>query len=849
MLDARITRCMPTVEGHRERLAVLQGVWDSLSLLSHLSGDGLNMAGTRQAFQALACDLVASLGAETIKKTTLELKADAQVAVDIMVRNLFERTADIGFLCADDDIRQYLKDLPGLGEADEDRADSGLAARRRQLHLRFEEYVRKYSVYHNIILLQPDGRVALQLDRNNPVVHSSDPLIAETLATTAGYVETFRKTDLMPNEACSLVYSYRVCDGAQTLGVLCLCFRFDNEVESIFANLRDEHDWTVLALLDASGRVIGSSDPWQLPVGVPITLVFDEGGQVVRFAGREYLAITRRTQGYQGYSGPGWYGHAMVPLQHAFEETDTSAGGLEAIRGSTTIFAETLQEIPRRAETIQRELNRAVWNGNVRLGTRPGEGSAFSKVLLREIGNTGRKTKEEFERSIDNLHATVVSAILHDSRFFASLAVDILDRNLYERANDCRWWALNGTLVECLTGAQGGVERATGVLKQINSLYSVYHNLVLFDADRRVIAVSNPEYLSAIGSQIEEPWARETIGLADTQCYSESAFEPSRFYGDRHTLVYGAALRNARGRAIGGVGIVFDTAPQLQAMLQDALPRTDSGAALDGCIGLFVDRDGLVISATARYAPGDRIELDPALISCGREGAAKLVAFEGRWYAIGLRGTSGYREYAGLGAMGLVMIPLGAKSDANDNVQHPMQRSFARRSHGARQTVEIATFHVGSQWLGLFAEHVVEAIEPTGLRAAAGAGAGFAGYLMYQDNPLPVIDLGRVIGAATPAAGRRNVVVVRVGTPQRTFGLLVDELDDIPEVAADWIVPAPNDIGASIFADRMVRQDDAEGPLLFVLELEQVFKRVFGRRASENLNGTPAAAAANSANR
>ncbi len=32
--------------------------------------------------------------------------------------------------------------------------------------------------------------------------------------------------------------------------------------------------------------------------------------------------------------------------------------------------------------------------------------------------------------------------VLGDSVFLAELIVDIMDRNLYERANDCRWWAL-----------------------------------------------------------------------------------------------------------------------------------------------------------------------------------------------------------------------------------------------------------------------------------------------------------------------------------------------------------------------------------------------------------------------
>ncbi len=80
---------MPAVVGYRERLATLQGAWDSLALLSHLSQDGTNLSGTRQAFESLAGDLVTHLAAETQKKALLAARARAQVVIDVLVRNLF----------------------------------------------------------------------------------------------------------------------------------------------------------------------------------------------------------------------------------------------------------------------------------------------------------------------------------------------------------------------------------------------------------------------------------------------------------------------------------------------------------------------------------------------------------------------------------------------------------------------------------------------------------------------------------------------------------------------------------------------------------------------------------------
>jgi hypothetical protein len=380
------------------------------------------------------------------------------------------------------------------------------------------------------------------LDERPTPERTSHELLKHTLTTRQGYVETFGRMDLLPESDRNLVYSFRVGDGSRVAGVLCLCFRFEDEVSGIFAKLRAEEDWTVFCFLDERGTVLASSDAWQVPVGAPMPLVLDAGGRIIRFGGREYLAATCRTQGYQGYMGPGWYGHAMLPIEHAFDHQadegprTVPAELLSALRESQTIFSPALRKIPQQADAIQRELNRTVWNGNVRLATSMDSSSDFTKVLLREIGNAGRRTQDTFERSIGELQETVVSSILDDAQLLASLAVDVLDRNLYERANDCRWCALNGALSRYLS--DGGGDRDVGeILRHINGLYTVYHDIVLFDASGRVVAVSNPSHADKVGSTINEPWIAATLELRDSQQYAVSAFARSGLYGGQHTLI------------------------------------------------------------------------------------------------------------------------------------------------------------------------------------------------------------------------------------------------------------------------------------------------------------------------
>lgn len=840
-MEPKLIRHMEAVEHYSQSLNSLQGVWDNLALLGHLSGTGTDMTTTRQAFQRLSNDLLGNLSSESLKKTTLEMKAKAQVAVDIMVRNLYERTADIGFLASDDEIRRYLLDEPDLSrqansfQDTAEQARQELGQRREGLRHRFREYVQKYSVYHNIILLDPQGKVVLQLDTDNPVEQSGDPLVQETLTTGSGYVETFRHSDLLPRERESLIYSYRVMDGQRALGILCLCFRFENETEGIFHNLIEAGDWTVLMLLDSQGKVIASSDPWHIPVGATLETTLDEQGRIVRFAGREYLSITRRTGGYQGYLGPGWLGHAMVPLQYAFDKDASSMlkgvhqDVLRDVRENPAIFSESLRNIPHQADKIQRELNRSVWNGNVRLGGTQSGNSAFSKVLLWEISNTGMKTKEVFEKSIANLHETVVSSILQDSRFLASLAVDIMDRNLYERANDCRWWALDttlGTFLESKGEGQISPGAVTEILRHINSLYTVYTNIVLFDAAGRVAAVSSPEYQPLVGTTLGDDWARRTLALPNSASYTVSPFAPTGLYKHRHTYIYGAAVRSPdQKRVVGGIGIVFDSEPQFAAMLRDALPRDVNGEILPGCLGIFADAEQRVIAATDKYLPGERLALDAAFFSPPGEGMANIAALDGQYYAVGARACQGYREYPGVGAVALVLIPLGAVSQ-NKAKAPPPARPANQRRHAGGDTVDVATFSLGEHWYGLRSEHVAEAVDSQGLVKVPCVPPHVLGYVMWRSRPIVVVDIGQLLSPPFQTPGT-DVVVVQEGDDKETFGILVTSLNEIPEIPRDRLDVVSSVLaGGQMLTDALVRPENTGDPILPVLSPARVRSRI-----------------------
>ena len=857
---------MPAVAGYRERLATLQGAWDSLALLSHLSEDGTNLSGTRQAFESLAGDLVRQLEAQTHKKALLAVRARAQVTIDILVRNLFERTADIGFLAADDSIQRLAREIPELREAAAEPEATAEATRAagsaaRALQRRLGEFVAKYTVYHNVIVVSPQGEVLAQLENGTAPAVTRDPLIAGTLSGESSYVETFRPSDLVPEARRALIYSHRIAvelahgsSGRQTLGVLCLCFRLEDECESIFAKLRSAGDWTVLALLDTQNEVIATSDPYQLPLGARVPPGNADAGDIIRFAGREFLAVTRNAHPYQGYAGPQWRGHVMVPLERAFDSEGQAAdvgctsAVLTDLRASAATFSTALREIPRQADSVQRDLNRSVWNGSVRLahgsaGLAHGSSglsladagdSRFAKALLREISNMGRKTQDVFEHSIEELHETIVSSVLHDSRFMASLAGELLARNLYERANDCRWWALDATLIGRLSQAQGDDKScddaaANRVLRQINSLYTAYHCIVLLDSERRIVTTSRPDYEHLLGTEIDAAWATQTLSLNGTQGYSVSGFEASVLYDDRPTWIFAAPVRSTQGRVIGAVAVVFDTAPQLAAMLQDALPRDECGQALPGCVAMFLDRELRVIASTSPEDPASPLDVNTPAIewirASGKSGAARVVKVAETYQAVGVQPDTGYREYPGVGGYAVVLIPIGNAAQHRGPVRGELPQRASTSKSGKQDIVEFATFAVGDSWYGLPTTNVIEAVDPRSLQTLPTAEYWCAGYLVFGGEPIAVADLAKVLGNS-PLDQERMVVVVRVPGRPKPFGLLVEVLGDVSEVPTDRLLPI--DGSSEQLATQAIEPADPNAPMVMVLSPERLASLFFG---------------------
>ena len=747
------------------------------------------MAATRAGFNRLEKELVLSLVQEKVATVLNEIGTKAQYVIDILVRNLYERTADVGFLATDNELCEFVAGLSGNDEI---------------IRARLLAYRKKYTVYDEIILLDADGNVLVQINEETPIEGSLDPLIKETLASDQ-YVETYRASDLRPSKNKALIYSKRMLHPhtGEVIGVLCLCFDFVGEMASIFKSHGDPSERSVMLLLDSDNCVIESSDKIWVPVGAVVPVNSDTQSNLKVFSGRKYLVSTFTSDGYQGYLGPkGWQGQVMTPVDIAFTGKETNALKAldpvvaEGLLSHAQSFCPPLFEVMNAASTIRR----VVWNGQVMTAGQSGELLKL-KTVLDQISETGTRSNELFAQSINDLYETVLASRLQDSEFVSHLLVDLLDRNLYERSDDCRWWAVTPELRTALASPiidSQTVSQITDILEYINSLYTVYSRIFVYDHTGSIIASTNPIEASGsiLGTRVNDTTLAQVMSLRTEQQYYVSPFVADALYGNAPTYIYHAAIMAPNGDSVvGGIGIVFDSSTEFYAMLQGGIAEKVSVKAF------YIDRQGQIISSTDPTRPvGTMLEIDADLLALPNgKSTSRIVIHDGHYSILGCSASNGYREFKVSDGYKEDVIAVvfdsfgevrGSYSSGNNSA------SIIEASMTQTTDPEFATFFIDGGLFAVEAEYILEALPASQVsRVSIGSGSERVGVLAIQHENEGktyawVFDLGFLLsGKLTVVDSNSQVIVIEY--LQHKIGLLVGSLHSVAQFNESQVTRTP----------------------------------------------------------
>ncbi len=641
------TNYLPEVQAYMAELEHQDLWWSTVGMVGKINNENIDpqllvsIVDTQKEFQNLRDIMIKELIGRYLNQANSEIILKAQTTIDILIRNLFERTADVGFLATDDDLIEF------MANPEPTENDKSFILRRIQ------EYVAKYTVYDDVLLVAPNGDIKAKLDQENNATHSSDQLIREALTTQEEYVEVFRYSDLFPNKKSSLIYAKKIfhtnaSGQTENLGVLCLSFQFDDEMKGILDTLTADENYHLM-LLDDDKKVIASNDFKTNPIGKQIRIDKDLQTQPVKTGDKiQYLT---KTTGYQGFCGLPWYGYVDVSSETAFKQNkDKKDLGIK-IPKESPLYLRDLEDVNLKVSTL---LLIVILNGKIM--SLKQDVKSFLPILDR-FQNISIEIQDIFSRFIDHIHQVLIDTIQSKVAFSAGLAIDIMDRNLYERANDCRWWALNSTFRRILTDkkktgkiSETDRKKLTDILSYINGLYTVYTNIFIYDQDGVILAVSNPEEKRFLDTRLSSmnDTAR-CMSLHDTQAYVVSDFQQTELYKDAHTYLYHAAIKEWGNmeQNVGGIGLVFDSTPEFEAMLNETQPKYLNQTINKSTFSAFVDRSGMVIASSTEKVPvGCRLSLPNEVLNAENgENEAIAWTFMEQTHLLGYKVSTGYREY------------------------------------------------------------------------------------------------------------------------------------------------------------------------------------------------------------
>lgn len=299
---------------------------------------------------------------------------------------------------------------------------------------------------------------------------------------------------------------------------------------------------------------------------------------------------------------------------------------------------------------------------NARLeAARAGEaGRAFSVVaqelgvLATSISSIGSELRTAISSNIALLQSagTQMMTDFKGTRYtdLARSAVEIMDRNLYERSCDVRWWATDSSITDALQNPSPETARHAQVrLGTILRSYTVYLDLWVADKEGRIIATGRPDrYPAAMRQDVSrEAWFQSAMRTRSGDDFRVCDIDTVAALDHAQVATYATAVRangDTRGPAIGALGIFFDWQPQAQAVL-DGIGLSAAERSVSRL--MLLDANRRVIASSDRK--GNCNERYPLRL----DGRAKGY-YEHDGMLVAFAETPGYETYRGLGWYGCI---------------------------------------------------------------------------------------------------------------------------------------------------------------------------------------------------
>ena len=189
--------------------------------------------------------------------------------------------------------------------------------------------------------------------------------------------------------------------------------------------------------------------------------------------------------------------------------------------------------------------------------------------------------------------------------------IDLVDRNLYERTCDVRWWATDSSFVQALDSpTEENHQFAAKRMGVILNAYTVYFDLVLCDLSGTIVTNGKTGTYSSTGKSVyQTPSFRSAIMSKNGDHYGFQ-FDPScKLVNGQPSLIYSCAVRRSgasNGEPLGVLGVVFNWQSLADGILHGKAFQTEEFSESKR---YFLDENGQVLASVDTTDAGKMVQL------------------------------------------------------------------------------------------------------------------------------------------------------------------------------------------------------------------------------------------------
>ena len=237
------------------------------------------------------------------------------------------------------------------------------------------------------------------------------------------------------------------------------------------------------------------------------------------------------------------------------DENQRNENRFETICRLTKSIAANMNNSLRQIDDINMQVRLLSFNAQVQAAKAGEAGRTFS-VVANEIGNLSTKTAGVAEslaaqtsqdiKQLAEISEQLASEVSGNRLVDLALTnIDLIDRNLYERSCDVRWWATDASAVDALSNPTPEKRaHASKRLGVILDAYTVYYDIVLCDLHGNVVANGRPDRFRSAGLNVSaSAWFQEAIGSTSGNQFGFQSVHASQLVAGKHILAYSCSVR------------------------------------------------------------------------------------------------------------------------------------------------------------------------------------------------------------------------------------------------------------------------------------------------------------------